>query len=241
MRAIILAAGRGSRMQQMTDEKPKCMVPLDGKPLLFHQIEALRAAGVTELGIVTGYRAALIEGHADRVFHNPRWAETNMVASLAQAEAWLAEGPCLISYSDIFYAPDAVSALSHAPEPIAITYDPSWLEIWAARFDDPLEDAESFKLTPDGQLAEIGKQAHHTDEIEGQYMGLLHFRPEGWAELQRLRAGMNAAARDRLDMTSALQMVLEGGRVAIGAVPNHHPWGEVDSISDLAAYEGGRP
>jgi choline kinase len=225
----------------MTDEKPKCMVPLNGKPLLFHQIEALRAAGVTELGIVTGYRAGLIEGHADQVFHNPRWADTNMVSSLAQAEMWLSSGPCLVSYSDIFYAADAVRDLSGAQEPIAITYDPNWLEIWAARFEDPLEDAESFSLTAEGHLAEIGKTARHTDDIEGQYMGLLKFRPDGWAEMQRLRGTLGEVARDRLDMTSALQMVLEAGRVKIGAVANTHPWGEVDSISDLAAYEGPRP
>lgn len=236
MRALILAAGRGSRMKHMTDDNPKCLVELNGKPMLFHQIEALRAAGMTELGIVTGYRHDLIEGYADTAFHNPRWATTNMVSSLAVATAWLTDGPCLISYSDIFYAPDPVRALAQATQPIAITYDPNWLDVWAARFENPLDDAESFRLSPDGTLAEIGQKAGHVDEIEGQYMGLLQFRPDGWAEMQRLRATLPSDQRDTLDMTSALQMVLSAGRVPIGVVPNLFPWGEVDSASDLAAY-----
>ncbi|MFZ9450262.1 MAG: NTP transferase domain-containing protein, partial [Alphaproteobacteria bacterium] len=60
MRAIILAAGRGSRMRQLTDERPKCLVPLRGRPLLEWQLEALRGAGIREIGIVTGYRREML-------------------------------------------------------------------------------------------------------------------------------------------------------------------------------------
>ena len=89
MKAIILAAGRGSRMKNMTDDRPKCMVELRGKPLLEWQLTALHEAGISEIAIVTGYKRELLANRAPMEFHNPRWAETNMVSSLACAQEWL--------------------------------------------------------------------------------------------------------------------------------------------------------
>ena len=86
MKAIILAAGRGSRMKDLTDERPKCLVELRGKPLLEWQLEALREAGINEIAIVTGYKRELLVNRGLTEFHNPRWAETQMVSSLACAE-----------------------------------------------------------------------------------------------------------------------------------------------------------
>ena len=63
MKAIILAAGRGSRMKNMTDERPKCLVELGGKPLLEYQLTALRQAGINEIAVVTGYRRELLVGY----------------------------------------------------------------------------------------------------------------------------------------------------------------------------------
>ena len=56
MKGIILAAGRGSRMKNLTSTKPKCMIKINGKMLIEYQIEALSSAGINEIGIVTGYK-----------------------------------------------------------------------------------------------------------------------------------------------------------------------------------------
>jgi len=56
MKAIILAAGRGSRMKNLTDERPKCLVELRGNPLLDWQLAALLEAGIDRIAIDTGYR-----------------------------------------------------------------------------------------------------------------------------------------------------------------------------------------
>jgi choline kinase len=164
MKAIILAAGRGSRLQGLTDQKPKCLVELDGRPLLEHQLEALQRAGIREIGIVTGYRREALSGRGLTEFHNPRWDQSNMVSSLACANDWLLEAPVIVSYSDIFYEPSAVSSLMETPAELAITFDPNWLALWSKRFADPLEDAETFRLQPNGQLAEIGKKPLSTSE-----------------------------------------------------------------------------
>ncbi|MEM6595522.1 MAG: phosphocholine cytidylyltransferase family protein [Pseudomonadota bacterium] len=237
MKAIILAAGRGSRMKSMTDENPKCLVELHGKPLLDHQLASLRQAGFDEIAIVTGYRAEMLDGRADHAFHNPRWSETNMVSSLAMARDWLTDAPCIVSYSDIFYDVAAVNALVASEAPMAITYDQNWERLWTDRFGDPLLDAETFRKDANGTLLEIGNKPQHISEIEGQYMGLLRFTPEAWAEFEAVRAALSDAARDALDMTSALQAVLGRGNVPIEALPFTGTWGEIDSADDLAVYQ----
>lgn len=101
---------------------------------------------------------------------------------------------------------------------IAITYDPNWLELWEKRFEDPLEDAETFRLSGDSQVAEIGGQPGSISEIEGQYMGLIRFTPKGWAEFNRVRNALNQQERDEVNMTSMLQKILLLQAVPVAAV-----------------------
>lgn len=237
MKALILAAGRGSRMKSMTDARPKCLVEFRGRTLLEHQIEALHAAGVHDIGIVTGYRSDMLASRAPIEFHNARWAETNMLSSLACAHAWLSQEPCIVSYSDIFYEHEAISLLCASQADLAITYDPHWLDIWQRRFEDPLSDAETFRLHEDGTLAEIGNKANTIEVIQGQYMGLLRLTPAGWSELQSIRHTLLEADRDRMQMTGILQAIIQSGRIPIEAIPYHGGWGEIDSESDLLAYK----
>jgi len=237
MKAIILAAGRGSRMKNLTVERPKCLIELRGKALLDWQLEALRAAGITEIAIVTGYKRELLVNRGLVEFHNPRWAETNMVSSLACAESWLQAEPCVVSYSDIFYSQVAVQSLMNCTAPLAVTYDPNWLELWTQRFGDPLLDAETFRLSPDHTLAEIGNKPRSVDEVQGQYMGLLRFTPAGWAEIVRIRDDLSLSECDRMHMTGSLQRVIDGNRVPIQGLPYVGTWCEFDSIDDMDAFD----
>jgi choline kinase len=237
MKAIILAAGRGSRMKNLTEERPKCLVELRGKALLDWQLEALRAAKVTEIAIVTGYKRELLVNRGLVEFQNPRWAETNMVSSLACAQDWLQSEPCIVSYSDIFYSPVAVKSLIDCQASLAVTYDPNWLELWTQRFGDPLLDAETFRLTARHTLSEIGNKPKSVSEVQGQYMGLLRFTPDGWAEVLRIRSGLTPEQCDKMHMTGTLQKVIDAARVAITAVPYIGEWGEIDFADDLDTYQ----
>lgn len=236
MKAIILAAGRGSRMKSMTDEKPKCLVELHGKALLDWQLDALRGAGINEIAIVTGYKRELLSGRGLVEFHNSRWAETNMVSSLACAAAWLESEPCIVSYSDIFYSSAAVQSLMNSGASLAVTYDPDWLSLWSQRFGDPLLDAETFRLGSSGVLREIGNKPQTVAEVQGQYMGLLRFTPDGWAEVVRIRSNLSDEQKDKMHMTGTLQKVIEADRVSIVGIPYMGKWGEVDSQEDLKSY-----
>jgi L-glutamine-phosphate cytidylyltransferase len=235
MKGLILAAGRGSRMGWLTADRPKCMMEIAGRTLFDRQCASLRMAGCAEIGVVRGWQGRVFDSHPVRSFDNPRWAETNMVRSLECAAEWLAAGPCLVSYADIFYPVAAAAKLALAPSPLAIAFDRDWLSLWRLRFADPLSDAETFRVAPDGNLAEIGLKPSSLGEVEGQYMGLLKFEPAGWRSVAALLASLAPERADKLDMTSMLGLLLAQG-TKIAAVPVPGPWGEVDSESDLDLY-----
>lgn len=236
MKAVILAAGRGSRLGSLTDERPKCMVPLLGRPLLDWQLGALASAGVTDVHVVTGYCSEVIQSHAAYpTLHNPRWRDTNMVGSLLLAAPILRTEPVLVCYADIVYSDRVIRAIASSSAPVAIAYDRHWMSLWNLRFANPLDDAECFRL--DGNCVHtIGGRAHAAVEIEGQYMGLLKFHPEGWAQVEAHLSTLRPSEIDRLDMTGMLaRLIAEGGQIR--AVPVEGQWCEVDNPEDVAVYE----
>jgi choline kinase len=147
----------------------------------------------------------------------------------------LHRSPCLVSYSDIVYHPDIVGNLTKQQGDIVITYDTLWKKLWTARFERPLQDAETFKMA-DQRLVEIGGRALHLDAIEGQYMGLLKFTPCGWRQVETKLDSLPATTCDSLDITALLQLLLQDG-THIQCVPVDGRWCEVDSASDLKLYE----
>ena len=237
MKAIILAAGRGSRMKHLTDERPKCLVYLRGKPLIEWQLEAIRTAGITEIAIVTGYRNELLSSYNLVEFHNSHWSKTNMVSSLECAEKWLQAEPCVISYSDIFYESSAVSSLMNCPASLAVTYDPNWLNLWKKRFADPLLDAETFLINSANEVLEIGKKPRTVEEVQGQYVGLLRMTPESWKHIASIHARLPKHIRDKMHMTGTLQKVIEHARFPVLGVPYQSEWGEFDTESDLKTFD----
>jgi L-glutamine-phosphate cytidylyltransferase len=237
MRAVILAAGRGSRMAQLGEERPKCLVELEGRPLIERQIAALRRGGVDEIGVVRGYRAEMIDFPGLSYFANERWAETNMVMSLAAAAPWLRSGPVIVSYADIFYRAELVRGLAGAAGQLVISYDRAWRRLWTRRFADPLADAETFRMDAAGQLLEIGGKTTRIEDIEGQYMGLLKFTPPAWTVIEELLGTLDAPIRDRLDMTGLLRRLLAGKNLPIGTFATDGQWGEIDNPEDVALYQ----
>lgn len=235
MKAIILAAGRGSRLGDITAAQPKPLTTLAGKPMLDWQITALNTAGIADIRLISGYCAEALEGYGQGRIFNPDWSRSNMVRSLMCADAILAKETVLVCYGDIVYRPDIIATLMSSPADISITYDQDWWSLWSARFDDPLSDAETFRQR-DGLLQQIGESASDRSQIGGQYMGLLKFTPAGWAQVQAVLAGLTSAQIDKLDMTSLLRRLLEQG-IAIAAVAIEGGWVEVDNPSDIALYE----
>lgn len=238
MKAIILAAGRGSRMKDKTKILPKCLTKLWGRTLLEWQVQAIRRAGVTEIAVITGYHAEEIRSRFPvlEYFHNAEWENTNMVSTLFEADEWLSSDDCLVSYADILYTSDAVQLLASEQAGLSLTYYTKFLELWKGRFENPLDDIETFKTDAEGVLTEIGQKAGSLEEIEGQYMGLLKFRPEGWGRLKEEADKGLPKPLARMDMTGMLNCLIGRG-MRIKGVPYSGLWLEVDSQDDLALYE----
>jgi choline kinase len=235
VKAIILAAGRGSRLGNLTEALPKCLARLSGKPLLEWQLEALNTAGIDDITVVRGYRADCLVDPRYAVLDNPDWAHTNMVETLACAESFLRRETCLVLYSDIVYHPDIVRSMMSAEGDICIAYDTLWESLWRLRFPDPLADAETF-IEAHGMLVETGNRASSLAEIRGQYMGILRFTPRGWDAVSRLLGSLDPTVRARLDMTGLLQRLLAEGQ-KVHCCPIVGRWCEVDSAADMEAYE----
>lgn len=242
MRVIILAAGQGTRLRPFTDDRPKCLVELNGRALLHRQLDVLRAAGLTDIALVGGYRADCLEGQGVEVLHNPRFAETNMVSTLFCAEEWMVEGEdLLIAYGDIIYTPSVLESLLGTEAPLAISIDREWRRFWSIRMDNPLSDAETLKLDDDNCITELGKKPKDYSEVQGQYMGLIKVRGdqvkafrEAWHHLDRtiLRDGKDF---DNMYMTTYLQHLIDTGWTARAAFTDNG-WLEVDTVDDLNQY-----
>ena len=249
MRALILAAGRGSRLHPYTDTVPKCLTEIAGITLIERQITTLRACGIKDIVIVTGYLADHLKLPDTHQIHNPRWMETNMVESLFCAVEEFTDD-LIVSYSDIVYERRVLEALLRSQSNISVAVDKNWRAYWEFRFADPLSDAESLRLDVEGRITDIGLPVDDIDGIEAQYIGLMRFRGDGVDILTqtkqelgfRRRAWMDERPIEKAYMTDLLmEMVLTG--VDVHAVPIAGGWLEIDTVKDYRdiaeLYESG--
>jgi choline kinase len=233
--AIILAAGRGSRLGGATRDRPKSLVRLGGRSLIQWQIAALHAAGIDDIAIVGGYRAqALAQIRGVRLLHNPAWQRSGPIASLCCAQPESLGAGFLLMYADCLIHPRWIAAVCALRGAIGVTSDRAWHALWSARFADVLADAECFRSVR-GELIEIGGRAQRVENIEGQFTGLVKFSATGWARVRKYLAGLSPRALAALDTTSLLAALLHQG-VRIGVAPIDGGWCEVDSSDDLALY-----
>src|ERR1043166_8901453 len=117
MRPVLIGAGRGSRLEHRTDELPKTLVPVMGRPMLDWILDALEEAGFSRRDVVfvCGYRAAVLRARYPEFSYvdNHDWEKNNILESLVCARDYLGGG-FLSSYTDIIYRGSAVKDLVRA-------------------------------------------------------------------------------------------------------------------------------
>src|SRR3989338_1897338 len=146
MKAIILAAGMGTRLGKYTENLPKCMLNFAGKSLIERQVDTLRRAGITDISIVRGYQPEKITISGVKYYHNHDFASTNMVETLFCAEKELdGKEDVLVCYADVIYEPKVLQAIVDAPVEVGVTVDQDYWEYWCARTDKPWLRSKSFK------------------------------------------------------------------------------------------------
>lgn len=177
MKAIILAAGRGTRMGKYTKDLPKGMLVFEGKTLIEKQIDTLRKSGIEDIAIITGYESKKINFDDIKYFHNEKFATTNMVETLMCAEEFL-NGDVIVAYSDILYTKELVELCCNSPFDIGVAVDSDWRKLWKLRYGSCEQDLESLEVK-ENKITELGREVTKSEGLDLRYIGLLKFAKNG--------------------------------------------------------------
>lgn len=231
MKAVILAAGDGGRLGELTRDRPKPLVEVGGRPIIAYTLDALRAAGIRDVAVVIGYRAGQLgEALAAQsplplsFIHNPRFREGASL-SLATARAWAGQDPFLLLMSDHLLSEPIIRALLAAhtaalPGTSFVAADSP--HRWP---HDYREEATRLVLDPDGFVTAIGKRL---DPYHALDTGAFLLDPAAWDALD---AAPESCELSTIFTTLAARRTLRA--VDIGGAP----WFDIDTSADLAAAE----
>ena len=180
MRAIVIGAGRGSRLGHNTDQIPKTLVEVMGRPMLDWILEALASAGFSRRDVVfvCGYAEEVVrERYPEFTFvRNADWANNNILLSLLCARDYFGEG-FISTYADIVYDGEIVQKLRAAPGDITLGCDTAWRRRYVGRTQHPETDAE--KLRADGtRVLEISRTIE-SEAADGEFIGVMKLSPDG--------------------------------------------------------------
>ena len=248
MNVLILAAGTGRRLAPLTDEIPKCMVNLNGVPIIDYNLQNLAQGGVQKVTLVTGYRGDVLQSYLEAkstklalsFLENKEYLNTNMSHSLMLAlHAIDEEADIIISYSDIVFNHEIIKKLSLAMGDFCVVVDEKWRDLWEKRMSNPIEDVESLRIQS-GEIVEIGQNVDNLNEVQGQYIGLIKISTKGRQRLEFVfKELVKAHGEDvakNMYLTDLIQKYIElfGG---VKPVFTDGGWLEVDSVADLDAYQ----
>ena len=235
MKAIILAAGQGSRLGHLTDDRPKCLIEFGGKSLLDWQLDTLAANGVDEVVVVTGFRDDQIEavlakrsgGPKVRTVFNPFFKVADNLGSLYLVRGELT-GDCLVWNGDTLVS-DALMARvvgNVGQDGICVTID---------RKDAYDDDDMKVVVDPDGRLRAIGKRIK--DRVNAESIGLLAFR-RGGAErfAEAIDRAMRTVEGTTIWYLRVIHHLAQDSEVWTLDISGEE-WGEVDFPEDVRPAE----
>lgn len=197
IQAVILAAGRGSRLKNAIDNGSKCLANVGGHPLIEHQLSLLAQAGIRRVAVVTGYGARAVcefVGERAEFIHNNAWARTNSLYSLQLCRDWVT-GPLVVMNCDVLMHPDVLRRLLEHPGN-AFAYDSS------SGIDD-----EHMKVELEGEyLNSISKQLA-SERCQGENVGILYFEKRAARLLFREAEALLRARNKHMWVAAAVEKV----------------------------------
>jgi choline kinase len=240
MRAIIVAAGMGRRLSPYTDDRPKCLVEVNGRSILERQLDAYRAAGVDDVVIVRGYMKESIRVEGARYFDNDAYRENNILCSLFYAEPAM-DDAFLFSYSDIVFRPEVVRRAIETEGDYSLVIDRLWHEAYVGRKNHPVEEGEVARVD-DGRVTLVGKKTMPPGEATGEFIGLARFSRRAVAKMRERfharrveLAGKPYGRAPRFEvayLTDLLNDLIASGEVMRPAFIDGG-WREIDTVEDL--------
>ena len=236
-------------MQARTEERPKCMLPINGRPLLAYTIDALRQAGCTHVTVVTGHLASRIHAPGCTTVFNADYTANDILHSLMYARADL-DDDVLVSYSDIFVEPWVHGRLVDTPGDIVLAVDRDCQGYYHDRISHPVEGAEKAFVAPlpeadMGSVRALGKKLKISDAgpyICGEFLGLWRMSAAGasafrerFETLDRTLAPdapFHEAARWRSAYVTDMFTDLLSADVDIRCLLVERGWAEFDVVED---------
>lgn len=255
MKVIILAAGQGTRLRPLTDDRPKCMVEVNGTSIIERQLDIMYACGIEQkdITIIAGYRGDVLkkkfETSSLNFIINTEYETTNMVYSLMCARAFMeTQKDILISYGDIIYNENVLRKILKSKADASVVVDDGWYSYWSERCENPLDDAETLMFNENDILTEIGQKTTDLQRVQAQYIGLMRFQESGlqamldvagkakeWSA-QGVPLWRTSRTYDKMYMTDLLQGMIDE-KYALKAVHINRGWFEIDDCADLKVVE----
>ncbi|WP_186109714.1 phosphoenolpyruvate mutase [Burkholderia gladioli] len=232
--AIVLAASRGKGLEAVTEDKPKVMLPIAGKPLLRWLVDGFKKEGVNDITVVGGYRADAIDTAGIKLVVNERHAETGELSSLACALERI-KGDTIVSYGDLLFRSYIVRDLAESDAEFTVVVDSSLT-------DSPNQSVRDFALcsAPDdrglfGQKITLQRVAGDAGNgaPHGRWVGLLNVRGAGVERLKATIAKLQARPDfDQLDIPALLNALVEAGeQISVQYVHGH--WRGVNDLDEF--------
>lgn len=220
--AVILAAGRGTRLNGSMNGRPKCLAKIGNHTLIEYQLMLLRKAGIERVCVVVGYGAEQVRsvlGNTCEYVVNQRYAETNSLYSLWLARDWVS-GPFVLMNCDVLVPPELLEQITEL-DGNALAYDSS-----SGR------DDEHMKVSFEGnRLRKIGKELSQK-ETHGENVGVLKFSESGTEQLFREADALVHSGGEHLWAPSVLSRIVD--KVVFHGVDIAGlPWVEIDFPDDL--------
>jgi UDP-N-acetylglucosamine diphosphorylase/glucosamine-1-phosphate N-acetyltransferase len=230
MKAVLLAAGEGVRLQPVTSTRPKHLIRVGGKPILEHCLEAVKACGITEAVIVTHYMADAIRqyfGDGAQLGLKLEYVEQKAVLGTGNAASVaepLVDGDFVLVYGDLLFAPEALKQtvdLFVAEKPAAVMAVV------------PVEKPESYGIIElsDGNCVKCIVEKPSAGEAPSNLAnaGLYVFSKEIFSEIKQVKASV----RGEWELTDALSLLAKGGKTVLAAELSKADWLDIGRPWDL--------
>jgi phosphoenolpyruvate phosphomutase len=236
VRAIVLAASRGTEMGDLTALKPKAMLTIGGKPLLHRQVTVFRNAGIKDILVVRGYGKSEVEVPDVKFVDNDAFADTGEIYSLYQAIGVL-KGEVVISFGDILFRQYIMNALLAETGDIVLVVDAAWKERSGTdTCRDFVTTTRPYSIKYDESDVFLAGLVHDlpAQKTDGEWIGLLRCSVKGSEIMAETLRQLSARADFKKLRFDALfeHLLHKGVPIKVCYIIGH--WLDVDRLEDLA-------
>ena len=239
-KALIIAAGLGSRLKKHTENLPKCMLDFGGKTLLQRQLDAYKKNSITDISVIRGYKKEKIKYKGLKYFENTDYKNNNILNSIFYAEDFI-NGNIIISYSDILFDSTVVKRLLKSNHDISVVVDIDWRGYYVGRKDHPISEAENVIFNSNNEVEKIGKINTGTEEVHGEFIGMIKLTDRGaqifkehFHRLKKIywnKPFQRAKIFQKAYLTDFIQELVDIG-IKVHCVIIESGWKEIDTVED---------